>query len=276
MADDSKMTSLADLIKSISEGKGFKGKSMDPGFIMEMPDPYEGMSKEEKEMRKKIDKIMTERFTIDPFEGMSEEEIKKIKERNKRWREHLERARERMGLSESIQLLNQGGIMDVNRMTAPLGYANGGPAGMTEPERKSAQPITIEQIMRDMKASEDIRPQGKSFSSIVTENQPVDPYHDLTRSNLERGKELGKKGLEGIKGLGSKSIDVLRKLLGSKAAEAGTYIPDSVLEEMTIEELVKEIQLFVIGFLGKPVRPNDISHLRELTDALEKHMGKYK
>ena len=38
----------------------------------------------------------------------------------------------------------------------------------------------------------------------------------------------------------------------------------------------KEIQLFDIGFLGNPVRPNDISHLRELTDALEKHMGKYK
>ena len=77
--------------------------------------------------------------------------------------------------------MNRGGLMGINRMTAPLGYALGGPAGMTEPERKSAQPATMAQIMRDMKASEDIRPQGKSFSSIVTGNQPVDPYHDLTR-----------------------------------------------------------------------------------------------
>ena len=60
MADDSKMTSLSDLIKSISEGKGFKGRSIDPGFIMKMPDPYEGMSEEEKEMRKAITKIMTD------------------------------------------------------------------------------------------------------------------------------------------------------------------------------------------------------------------------
>jgi len=113
------------------------------------------------------------------------------------------------------------GIKNIYRMTAPLGYAAGGPAGMTELERKSAQPITMAQIMRDMKASEDIRPQGKSFSSIVTENQPVDPYHDLTRSNLERGKELGKKGLES-----------LISLFGAKAAGASelgdmldTYIP---------------------------------------------------
>ena len=53
-----------------------------------------------------------------------------------------------------------GGIMDINRMTAPLGYALGGPAGMTEPERKSAQPITIEQIMRDAEASKGPGEQG--------------------------------------------------------------------------------------------------------------------
>ena len=101
-------------------------------------------------------------------------------------------------------------------------------------------------------------------------------YRPQERPMLDKAKEAVRGIGEGIKGLGSKSIDVLRKLLGSKAAEAGTYIPDSVLEEMTIEELVKEIQLFDIGLFGNPVRPNDISHLRELTDALEKHMGKYK
>ena len=112
---------------------------------------------------------------------------------------------------------NQGGMMNINRMTAPLGYALGGPAGMTEPERKSAQPVTMSQIMGDMEASEDIRLPGKSFSSIVTERQPVNPYHDLTRSNLERGKELGKKGLEGI-----------RSLFGAKEAGAGEALDELI------------------------------------------------
>jgi hypothetical protein len=99
MADDSKMTSLADLIKSISEGKGFKGRSIDPGFIMKMPDPYEGMSEEEKE------------------------ELKRIRRTQRIIRE---RQREEMGLPEGIQLFNKGGMMDINRMTAPLGYSHGG------------------------------------------------------------------------------------------------------------------------------------------------------
>ena len=208
MADDSKMTSLADLIKSISEGKGFKGKSMDPGFIMEMPDPYEGMSKEEKEMRKKIDKIMTERFTIDPFEGMSEEEIKKIKERNKRWREHLERARERMGLPEGIQLLNQGGMMDINRMTAPLGYALGGPAGRegrptSAPELYEGYDPILGDWMKDRKMRQAQPPAG----AVDMTGQHVAPPE---RPRWDKARELGKKGLEGIKGLGSKSLGVLK------------------------------------------------------------------
>ena len=116
-----------------------------------------------------------------------------------------------LGIEPTTKLFKGGGMADIYDMTQPLGYALGGPAGMTEPERKSAQPVTMSQIMRDMEASEDIRLPGKSFSSIVTERQPVNPYHDLTRSNLERGKELGKKGLEGI-----------RSLFGAKAAESST------------------------------------------------------
>jgi len=192
MADDSKMTSLADLIKSISEGKGFKGKSMDPGFIMEMPDPYEGMSEEEKEMRKKIDKIMTERFTIDPFEGMSEEEIKKIKERNKRWRELLERSRKRMGLPESIQLLNQGGIMDVNRMTKPLGYYRGGPAGA--PELDEGYDPILGDWMKDRKMRKAQPPAG----AVDMTGQYVTPPE---KPRWGKAKDLGKKALEGIRSL---------------------------------------------------------------------------
>ena len=69
-----------------------------------------------------------------------------------------------------------GGIMDINRMTAPLGYALGGPAGMTEPERKSAQPITIEQIMRDAEASKGPGEQGIISKAIY--NLAGDPVID--------------------------------------------------------------------------------------------------
>ena len=171
-----------------------------------------------------------------------------------------------------------GGMMDIDRMTAPLGYALGGPAGMmgsptSDPESYEGFEPILGNWMKEARMRQAQPPAG----AVDMTGQYVAPQE---RPPWDKARKLGKKAVkgigEGIKGLGSKSIDVLRKLLGSKAAEAGTYIPDSVLEEMTIEELVKEIQLFDIGFLGNPVRPNDISHLRELTDALEKQMGKYK
>ena len=169
-------------------------------------------------------------------------------------------------------------------MTAPLGYALGGPAG------KVGRPTLAPELY------EGFEPIHTGYAEAVANinNPEYARKWNMTRPRQPgldeqlmqdyeppiprwgKAKELGRKGLEGIKGLGSKSIDVLRQLLGSKAAEAGTYIPDSVLEEMTIDELVREIQLFDIGHFGNPVRSNDISHLRELTDALEKHMGKYK
>ena len=175
---------------------------------------------------------------------------------------------------EGMVLKNRGGMMDIDRMTAPLGYALGGPAGMmgsptSDPESYEGFEPILGNWMKEARMRQVQPPAGAVDMTGQYRPQPERPPWDKAKKAV---KGIG----EGIKGLGSKSIDVLRKLLGSKAAEAGTYIPDSVLEEMTIEELVKEIQLFDIGFLGNPVRPNDISHLRELTDALEKHMGKYK
>ena len=179
---------------------------------------------------------------------------------------------------EGMVLKNRGGMMDIDRMTAPLGYALGGPAGMmgsptSDPESYEGFEPILGNWMKEARMRQAQPPAG----AVDMTGQYVAPQE---RPPWDKARKLGKKAVkgigEGIKGLGSKSIDVLRKLLGSKAAEAGTYIPDSVLEEMTIEELVKEIQLFDIGLFGNPVRPNDISHLRELTDALEKQMGKYK
>ena len=170
-----------------------------------------------------------------------------------------------------------GGMADINTMTAPLGYYRGGPPVAPE-SSEGFDPIHTgyAEALANL--------QNKEYARKWNLTKPRQPGLDEQlmqdyvppRPRWDKARELGKKGLEGIKGLGSKSIDILRQLLGSKAAEAGTYIPDSVLEEMTIEELVKEIQLFDIGHFGSPVGSDDISHLRELTDALEKHMGKYK
>ena len=170
-----------------------------------------------------------------------------------------------------------GGMANINTMTAPLGYYRGGPARAPE-SYEGFEPIHTgyAEAIANMN-----NPEYANKWNLTKPRQPgldekLMQDYEPPIPRWGKARELGKKGLEGIKGLGLKSIDVLRKLLGSKAAEAGTYIPDSVLEEMTIEELVKEIQLFDIGLFGNPVRPNDISHLRELTDALEKQMGKYK
>ena len=178
---------------------------------------------------------------------------------------------------EGMVLKNRGGMMNINRMTAPLGYYRGGPARAPELD-EGFEPIHTgyAEAIANMNNPEYARKWNMTKPRQPGLDEQLMQDYEPPIPRWGKAKELGRKGLEGIKGLGSKSIDVLRQLLGSKAAEAGTYIPDSVLEEMTIDELVREIQLFDIGHFGNPVRSNDISHLRELTDALEKHMGKYK
>ena len=163
--------------------------------------------------------------------------------------------------------MNRGGMMNINRMTAPLGYALGGPAGMMEPERKSAQPVTMSQIMRDMEASKSPSGVTHPVQKVISDKTLVDPYSE---SQGERLKELGSKGLEGIKGLSSKGVNVLRQLLGSKSAEAGVYIPDETLDVMSLDEIVREIELLGPPMFGMSVGPNYVQHLRDLADALEK------
>jgi len=159
------------------------------------------------------------------------------------------------------------GIKNIYRMTAPLGYAAGGPAGMTELERKSVQPITMSQIMADLEASRGPAEVTHPIQKIISDRTLVDPY---STTQEERAKELGLKGLENIKGLGSKSIDVLKQLLGSKSAEAGVYIPDETLDKMSIDEIVREIELLGPPMFGMSVGPNYVQHLRDLANALEK------
>ena len=90
-------------------------------------------------------------------------------------------------------------------MTAPLGYDNGGD-------------VDLAAIMADMKASRGPAEVTHPIQKIISDRIPVSPY---SVSQKERAKELGLKGLEGI-----------RSLFGAKAAGASelgdmldTYIP---------------------------------------------------
>ena len=109
------------------------------------------------------------------------------------------------------------GIKDIYRMTKPLGYALGGPAGMTEPERKSAQPVTMAQIMRDAEASRGPAEVTHPIQKIISDRTIVDPY---SVSQGERLKDLGSTGIETLKKLGSGAMGIGQELLGAGPAEA--------------------------------------------------------
>ena len=226
MADDSKMTSLADLIKSISEGKGFKGRSIDPGFIMKMPDPYEGMSEEEKEMRKAINKIMTDRFTVEP---------KKTDEDIPEW---LKEARKKF--SERFYKRAGGGIMDINRMTAPLGYREAGEVGIRERIYDMLAP-------NEKMSDEELRLQGINPSSVLPEERPQ-----------AEGRPEGV--LQGL----------FRELIGAKKAEGSDL---SSMAAMEILKLDEEIKLLRIDQMLNPDNDNSKSiqgkmNLREYYESL--------
>ena len=98
-----------------------------------------------------------------------------------------------------------GGMMDINRMTVPLGYDNGGD-------------VDLAAIMADMEASRGPAEVTHPIQKIISDRTLVDPY---STTQKERAKELGSKGLES-----------LRSLFGAKAAGASelgdmldTYIP---------------------------------------------------
>ncbi len=165
---------------------------------------------------------------------------------------------------EGMVLKNRGGMMNINRMTAPLGYYRGGPARAPELD-EGFEPV-LGDWMKDRKMRQAQPPAG---AVDMTGQHVASPE----RPRWDKARELGKKGLEGIKGLGSKSIDVLRQLLGSKSAEAGVYIPDETLDEMSIDEIVREIELLGPPMFGMSVGPNYVQHLRDLANALEKKIG---
>ena len=135
-----------------------------------------------------------------------------------------------------------GGMMDIYGMTAPLGYALGGPAGMTEPERKSAQPITIEQIIREAEASKAPTPTRPPIKKVIENRMPVDPYHVLTDKEFKR-----KDPIEMLQAVSGKGLDALKRLaeetIGAGPAEGSeSYLGKEEIIKMETDDLLGELK----------------------------------
>ena len=166
------------------------------------------------------------------------------------------------------------GIKDIYRMTKPLGYALGGPAGMTEPERKSAQPVTMAQIMRDAEASKAPTPPiglRKLEANLFTQ----DPMNQLIDKGKEELKELGR----GIQGLGSKSLGAIKyaveELIGAGPAEGSeSYISPGEAKDMSTEDLEKEIHGFnPYEFGGQGYSWKNLRTIQIVIDELMSRLG---
>ena len=158
-------------------------------------------------------------------------------------------------------------------MTKPLGYALGGPAGMTEPERKSAQPVTMSQIMRDMEGDKGVTP-PIGLRKLEAELFSVDPMNQIIDKGKEELKELGR----GIKGLGSKSLGALKyaveELIGAGAAEGSeSYISPDEAKGMTKEELEKEIYGFNPYDFGTGYSGKNLRTIQIILDELMSRLG---
>ena len=156
-------------------------------------------------------------------------------------------------------------MADIYDMTQPLGYYRGGPA--RDPESSEGfEPIhtgyaealaNINNPEYAMKWNRTKPRQPGLDEQLMQDYEPPIP-------RWGKAKDLGKKALEGIKGLGSKSLGALKyaveELIGAGAAEGSeSYISPSEAKGMTKEELEKEIYGFNpydfgTGYSGKNLR----------------------
>ena len=167
-----------------------------------------------------------------------------------------------------------GGMMDINRMTVPLGYANGGPAGMTQDEFIKAQMIQ-EDDPRDLSKL-------SKFDQFISDRFPVDPRFtakEEIKDVLRTGREIGSKGLEGIKEIGSKSLGAIKyaveELIGAGPAEGSeSYISPGEAKDMSTEDLEKEIHGFnPYEFGGQGYSWKNLRTIQIVIDELMSRLG---
>ncbi len=102
------------------------------------------------------------------------------------------------------------GIKDIYRMTAPLGYAAGGPAPK---ESGGLQPPT-------------------GLSKWYSDKFPVDPIHQMKENLIDKGKRT-------VKGIGKG----LSELFGAKPSEAGTFTEDLEMEIIKLQSEIQSLQV---------------------------------
>ena len=103
-----------------------------------------------------------------------------------------------------------GGMADINTMTAPLGYAAGGPIPK---DSGGLQPPT-------------------GLSKWYADKFPVDPIHQMKENLIDKGKRT-------VKGIG----EGLSELFGAKPAEAGTFTEDLEMEIIKLQSEIQSLQL---------------------------------
>ena len=130
-----------------------------------------------------------------------------------------------------------GGMMDINRMTAPLGYDTGGPV----PRHRQKKEMTIDSIISDAEASKGPGEQGMLSKAIY--KLAGDPVIDPMFTAKEKIKDFGRTGIETLKKLGSGAMGIGQELLGAGPAEAGTFTEDLEMEIIKLQSEIQSLQL---------------------------------
>ena len=119
--------------------------------------------------------------------------------------------------------MNRGGMMNINRMTAPLGYYRGGVP--VDPELYEGYDPILGDWMKDRKMRQAQPPAG----AVDMTGQYVAPPE---RPRWEKLRKLGKKGK-----------DLFTGIFGAKGAEAGTFTDDLDTSIRKLEIEIKSLQI---------------------------------
>ena len=159
---------------------------------------------------------------------------------------------------EGMVLKNRGGMMNINRMTAPLGYALGGPEGKVgrptlAPELYEGYDPILGNWMKDRKMRQAQPPAG----AVDMTGQYVAPPE---RPRWEKLRKLGKKGK-----------DLFTGIFGAKGAEAGPLV-DFIKSKRA--RLISEVQGEMIGnIFGTGVDEGRIKILQIEIDKLTEQLN---
>ena len=151
-----------------------------------------------------------------------------------------------------------GGIMDIDRMTAPLGYDNGGD-------------VDLAKIMTDMKASRGPAEVTHPIQKIISDRTLVDPYSESQKERLKKLGSKAKTGIETLKKLGSGAMDIGQELLGAGSVEASEV---GLTETLRLLKLQLMLEKGMPGSVLMPSGdPNKIKRLEDKIQQIEIELG---